>query len=439
MKKSILLWTILFLFPVLQVIAIENIYITRGISENIPIAINYFETDGAGSNRIASSINTIINNDLTNCGLFRIISPAAFIEKKRGTVYFPLFSAWKQINATLLLNGSIRKIKEDRYEVSFILWDVLMGKDIIGQIFETNTNSLRRVAHKIADKIYERMTGDIGYFDTRIAYISESGPMNKRIRKLAIMDQDGANHHFLTDGKNIVLTPRFSPKGDRILYLSYRNRTPQVYMRNLYTGKDILIGTFPGMSFAPKFSPDGSKALMSIARNGATNIIEINLRAMKVTKLTDNIAINTSPSYSPDGKSIVFNSDRSGSRQLYTMNSDGSNVQRISFGNGVYATPVWSPTGNDIAFTKITRNFGFIIGVMKPNGSEERLIAKGYLVEGPTFSPNGRMIMYTKEDIPQGKNKGKSKIYMIDIGGFSEREVRTPQDASDPDWSFLLD
>lgn len=252
------------------------------------------------------------------------------------------------------------------------------------------------------------------------------------------MDQDGANHTFLTDGKNLVLTPRMSPKGDKLLYLSFlKGKKPQVHMRNLKTGKDTILGNFPSMNFAPRFAPDGNKALLSVAKNGATNIYEIDLNTSSTKPLTQGVAISTSPSYSPDGSKIVFNSDRNGTRQLYVMNSDGSNVERISFGTGSYASPVWSPRGDYIAFTKQQGDFS--IGVMRLDGSGERLITSGYLVESPTWAPNGRVIIYTREQPRYKKQPAKSRLFSIDVTGYNDREVKTPKEASDPDWSNTLD
>jgi TolB protein len=417
--------------------ATREITITEGHVDPTPVAVNQFTSNSNIASEYMKKIIHVISNDLKSSSFFRIIPEVAFIENKIGIKHRPLFASWRQIKADILLNGDI-ELKGDKLEISFVIWDSTLEKDIHKEILELPVKLWRRGAHKIADTIYERITGDKGYFDTRIAYISESGTPMKKIKRVAVMDFDGENNKFLTDGKNLVLTPRFSPKGDKILYLSYARNKPRVYIKDIRTGKENVLGDFPGMSFAPKFSPDGSKALMSVARNGATNIYEINLINRKVRKLTNNYAINTSPSYSPDGRRIVFNSNRSGSRQIYVMDSDGSNVERISFGTGFYTAPVWSPRGDYIAFTKQSGG-GFVIGVMKPEGSSERTIASGYLVEGPTWSPSGRQIMYTKESKGYGKSGNPSNIYYIDITGRNERKVPTPMNASDPDWSNLLD
>ncbi len=432
---NIAIFTLLILFGI-QSYAAREITITEGHVERIPIAINSFSSDNQQAGDFAKKLVEVISNDLNSSSFFKLIPSAAFIENKIGVSHKPLFSSWRQIKAQILLNGNV-SVNGNKLEISFIIWDPTLEKDIHKEILELPIALWRRASHKIADCMYERITGDKGYFDTRIAYISEYGSPLKRVKRLAVMDFDGDNHKFLTDGKHLVLTPRFSPKGDKILYLSYINRTPRVYLKDIKTGRESVLGDFPGISFAPKFSPDGTKALFSVAKNGATNIFEIDLRSKKVRKLTDGFTINTSPTYSPDGKRIAFNSNRSGSRQIYVMDSDGSNIQRISFGAGSYTTPTWSPNGEFIAFTKM--GSGFAIGVMRPDGSDERIITNGYLVEGPTWSPSGRLIMFTREEKAYGNTPKQSNIYYIDLSGYNEHKIRTPKDASDPEWSNLLD
>ncbi len=437
-----------FLFFVLMISnintwAIETIVINRGLVDPMPIAINNFDADSGAANFTGEQIVEVISNDLKNSGLFRPISKVAFIEKKLGITHKPLFAAWRQINANLLINGNIKKISSGKYELSFILWDTVLQKEIIGEVLNVPEKLWRKGAHKIADKIYAEITGDQGYFDSRVVYVAESGPYLKRKKRIAIMDQDGANHSYLTSDKDLVLTPRFSPDADEILYLSYAKKLLKVHRLDLKTGKDVILGKFAGMSFSPRFSPDGKKALISIAKNGQTHIYELDLKTLTTVQLTDGYGINTSPSYSPDGNKIVFNSERGGSWQIYTMSTDGSNIKRISFGKGLYTIPVWSPRGDYIAFTKKTKEHGFTIGVMRPGSDNEdnaeRIIAQGYLVEGPTWSPNGRLIMFTRAEKSRGAIAGRSRIYSIDLTGYNEKEIKTPGDASDPDWSKNLD
>lgn len=418
----------------------DTIDITQGHADPIPIAVNEFSGHNSSDVRMAENIVNVIKNDLKNSGFFRPISSAAFIETKTGTNHVPLFASWQQINSNLLVNGEIEVLDSGKLKVKFILWDTILESKLVAETLELPEKIWRRAAHKIADSIYKKITGYDGYFDTRIAYIAEQGPYLKRIKRLAIMDQDGENHQYLTDGSNIVLTPRFSPDGKKILYLSYKNRIPQVFMLDLSSGKSSLIGHFPGMSFAPRFSPDGKTALISIAKDGLTHIYEIDLSTKKKHQLTHGAAIYTSPSYSPDGKEIAFNSDRDGSKQLYIMNRDGSNMRKISYGNGSYFQPNWSSNGY-IAFTKMTRDYGFTIAVMKPDSGSligsERLIASGsYVVESPSWAPNGRVIVFTKSIKPRGnRTPNLSRIYTIDFTGHNERIIPTPHDASDPDWS----
>lgn len=440
--KKLLLGLTLFLFPLFAK-ADNVIHITQGVADPVPIAINSFKGVDPADIKIAQDIISVISNDLKGSGIFRPISSAAFIESKIGISHTPLFAAWQQINANLLLNGEVTKSASGKLQVKFILWDAILEKQLVSESFELSEKLWRRVAHKIADSVYSKITGYDGYFNTRIVYIAESGPYLKRIKRLALMDQDGANHQYLTNGSDLVLTPRFSPDGKKILYLSYKNRIPQVHVLDLRSGKSQLLGNFPGMSFAPRFSPDGDYAIMSIAKNGATNIYEMNLKSKKVSQLTEGVSINTSPSYSPDGKNIVFNSDRHGARQLFVMGRNGSNIQKISFGGGSYAEPNWS-SRNFIAFTKVSRSSGFTIGVMKPDfvdgQSNERLIAGGYLVEAPSWAPNGRVLVFTKGSRNKGKStNGLNRIYTIDFTGHNERIIPTPGDSSDPDWSHVID
>lgn len=400
--------------------------ITRGISEPMPLAIPDLLGDGLGA-----EIADVVSADLERSGLFRPIDPSAFIERVASDSATPTFANWRQITAQALITGSVTR-QGDRIKVAFRLWDIYGEKQISGKEYNTYTSNWRRISHIMADEIYKRLTGEDGYFDSRIVYIAESGPKQKRVKRLAIMDQDGENHKYLTDGNALVLTPRFSPNSQELLYMSYAGRTPRVYLRDLQTGREESLGTFEGMSFAPRFSNNGRSIIMSIARNGVTNLYTMDLRSRKLSQLTNSSAIDTSPSYSPDGARIVFNSDRGGSQQLYTMTSGGGSVQRVSFGDGRYGTPVWSPRGDWIAFTKMASG-RFYIGVMRPDGSGERLLTESYMDEGPTWSPNGRVIIFNRQE-----RGGKSRLYSVDITGYNLREVLTPIDASDPAWSPLL-
>jgi TolB protein len=307
---------------------------------------------------------------------------------------------------------------------------------MVGFRYDTPPNNWRRVAHIVADAIYKRITGEDGYFDTRIVYVAESGPANARVKRLAIMDQDGANHQFLTDGRTLVLTPRFSPTAQEITYMAYIGGTPRVVLYNIDSGQQEVLGDFPGMTFAPRFSPDGNKVIMSMAESGRTDIYSMDLRTRRKARLTNSNAIDTSPSFSPDGRRVVFNSDRGGSQQLYVMSADGGDVRRISFVDGRYATPVWSPRGDLIAFTKISGG-RFQIGVMRPDGSGERILTEDFLVEGPTWAPNGRVLMFFRQRPSDRSGRSESKLYSIDLTGYNERQAVTPLDGSDPAWSPL--
>jgi TolB protein len=380
----------------------------------------------------------VITNNLVRSGQFKAVESAAFIAPPTSPSVRPNFSDWTPLGIKALISGSAKAINENQMEIEFRLWDVIAETDLVGLRLSVDSNSWRRVAHIISDEIFQRLSGDTGYFDTRIVYVAESGLQNKRVKRLAIMDQDGENHQYLTDGSFLVLTPRFSPTSQEITYLAYYKNEPRVYIFNLETGQQELLGSFPGMTFAPRFSPSGDKIIMSLADKGVTDIYEMNLNTQEVIRLTNSSSIDTSPSYSPDSSKIVFNSDRGGSQQLYIMDKNGAKVKRISYGEGRYATPVWAPKGELIAFTKMLKN-KFYIGVMAPDGSGERLLAEGYLVEGPTWAPNGRVLMYFKQDAPVDNDKSSNvNLYKVDITGFREERILTPSDGSDPAWSPLL-
>ncbi|MGE4061765.1 MAG: Tol-Pal system beta propeller repeat protein TolB [Rhodospirillaceae bacterium] len=411
--------------------------ITRARVEPMPIAITVFPGASPEVQQLGRDISSVITADLERSGLFRPLDPKAFLQDLTSLDVQPRFQDWRTLAAQALVQGAVEPLPSGQARVAFRLWDVFGGQQMEGQAYTTQPENWRRVAHLIADRIYTAITGETGYFDTRIVYIAESGPPLERVKRLAIMDQDGANNRYLTNGANLVLTPRFSPTAQEITYMSYFRNVPRVYLFNIDTGRQEVLGDFPGMTYAPRFTPDGNKVLLSMAVNGNSEIYEMDLRTRQRAKLTDHPAIDTSPSASPDGKQITFASDRGGSQQIYVMNADGSDPKRISFARdkGRYATPVWSPRGDLIAFTRYATTDGnFYIGVMKPDGSGERLLAQGFLVESPTWAPNGRVLMY----FAQSRNGGRTRLYSIDLTGYNQREIITPQDASDPAWSPLI-
>lgn len=404
--------------------------ITRGNVEPLPIAV----TDFIASGDLGQRITDVIAADLKRSGLFAPINKQAFIEKISNPDQPPRFEDWKVINAQALVAGRVTQESDGRLRAEFRLWDTFAGKQQSGQQFFTQPENWRRVAHIIADAIYEQITGEKGYFDTRIVYVAESGPKTARKRQLAIMDQDGFNARALTNSNELVLTPRFSPNRQEITYMSFEGNQPRVYLLQLETGQREVVGNFPGMTFSPRFSPDGQKVIMSLQQEGNSNIYTMDLRSRTTTRLTSTAAIDTSPSYSPDGTQVVFESDRGGKPQLYVMGADGSGQRRISFGDGSYSTPVWSPRGDLIAFTKQSGG-KFSIGVMKTDGSGERILTSGFHNEGPTWAPNGRVLMFFR----QAAGAGGPQIYSIDLSGYNEQQVQTKGFASDPAWSPLLE
>jgi len=404
--------------------------VTGGNFNPVPIAV----TDFLSGDDMGSKITTVIAADLERSGLFKPVEKSSFLERITNPDVQPRFNDWQQIGAQGLVTGRVTHEVDGRLRVEFRLWDIFGSKQLEGRQFYATPESWRRVAHIIADAVYQKMTGEKGYFDTRIVFVDETGPRNARVKRLAIMDQDGANLRYLSSGQEMVLTPRFSPTRQEITYMAFTGNTPRVYLQQIEVAQRELVGTFPNMTIAPRFSPDGQKVIMSLLQdNGSANIYAMDLRSRTTTRLTSTLAIDTAASYSPDGSKIVFESDRGGRQQIYIMNADGTNPQRISFGDGSYSTPVWSPRGDYIAFTKQSEG-QFSIGVMRPDGSGERLLTSGFHNEGPTWAPNGRVIMFFRQNPGQGP-----RIYTIDITGRNERQLPTPNDASDPAWSPLLD
>ena len=442
--KKFILTILLNIFLMNKSFALIEVDITRGNLDPLPIAVSPLHVDVNSENykdlkikELGINISEIIEKNFKSTGLFNPLNKDAFVQKPDIAHLKPRFEDWRLIKAQALVTGKIL-IKDEKLKIEFRLWDLAAGKEMTALAFTTTPSNWRRVAHIISDKIYERLDGEEGYFDTRIIYVAESGPKNQRIKKLAIMDQDGAKTKYLTLGNELVLTPRFNPTNQLVTYLSYFRNLPRVYLLDIETGIQEVVGNFPGMTFAPRFSPDGKKIIMSFAKDGNSDIYTMDLESRLVERLTEDSSIDTSPSYSPDGKYICFNSDRSGLQQIYTMKSDGTGIKRISFGKGLYGTPVWSPRGDLIAFTKV-RNSKFYIGVMRADGSGERLLTENFYQEAPSWSPNGRLLVFYRETKSGKKGEGFSaKLWSIDITGYNERRLETETDASDPSWSSLL-
>jgi TolB protein len=408
--------------------------VTEANIQPIPIAIPDFIGDAA----VGRNISAVVKGDLERSGLFRPLDPASFVEKISDINSPPRFGDWRTIQAQGLVTGQVVPQPDGRLKVDFRLWDIFGEQQMVGLQYSTTPENWRRIAHLISDAIYERITGEKGYFDTRIVFIAESGPKLARKKRLAVMDQDGANPVFLTQGDYLVLTPRFNPTAQMIAYMSYIGGKPRVYLFDLESGRQEVLGNFPNMTYSPRFSPDGKSIVMALEQGGNSDIYRMDLATRGTVRLTNDPGIDTAPSFSPDGKQITFESNRGGSQQIYVMNADGSNVHRISFGSGKNGTPVWSPRGDLIAFTNIADS-GFHVGVMRPDGSGARILTTGWQDEGPTWAPNGRVIMFTRT-LPAGAGGvgGGSQIWSIDVTGRNERKVPAPGDASDPAWSPLL-
>ncbi len=403
-----------------------EVNVNRGDVQPLPLAVPAF------GGQQGAEIAQVISANLQRSGLFRPLDPASFIERDLNAAVQPRFPDWKTINAQALVNGQVT-VEGGRLRVDFRLWDVFAEQQLLGLQFTSSPENWRRVAHKISDAVYERLTGEKGYFDTRVVFVAESGGRSGRTKRLAIMDQDGANPSYLTDGSSIVMTPRFSSTSQEITYMALRPEGSSIYLFNLETGRRESLGNFQGMVFAPRFSADGGRVAFSVERAGNSDIFVMDLRSRTTARLTADPSIDTSASFSPDGTQIVFNSDRSGTPQLYVMGADGSNPRRITFGGGGrYTTPVWSPTGEFIAFTKQTGG-EFHIGVMRPDGSDERLLTSSYMDEGPTWAPNGRVLMFSRET-----PGGSPQLWSVDVTGRILQPMPYPGSGSDPAWSPLL-
>src|ERR671910_2674425 len=400
-----------------------------GQFQPMPIAVADFSGEGDMGQRVSG----IIGNNLQRSGYFAPLDKARFPERPSFDAA-PRFDAWKAAGAQALVTGRVSRDPSGRLRAEFRLWDIETGQQLTGQQYVTDGNFWRRVGHIISDAVYSKITGLGGFFDTRIVYVDESGPKENRRKRLAIMDQDGGNVRYLTQGENLVVTPRYSPTSQDIAFMSQASgQQPRVQVINLETGSRQIVGNFPDMTSSPRFSPDGQRIVMSLQQGGNANIFAMDLNSRTTTRITNTSAIDTSPSFSPDGREIVFESDRGGQQQIYVMGADGSSPRRISFGDGSYSQPAWSPRGHYIAFPK-RRAGGFAIGIMKPDGSGERILTEGFHNESPTWAPNGQYIVFFRD--PGGQSGGK--LYMVDITGRVEQPVPTPTFASDPTWSPLL-
>ncbi|MEM7547334.1 MAG: Tol-Pal system beta propeller repeat protein TolB [Pseudomonadota bacterium] len=411
-----------------------EITVAGGEFQPISLAAPAFIAAEGEALRLSTMIRDVAMADLEGSGLFRVTPPEAYIEQITDFDAEPRYADWQAINVDALVTGRANIEPDGRILVQFRLFDSFASGQVEGLQFFSDPADWRRIGHKIADAIYAKLTGETGYFDSRIVFVQESGPKGQRVKRLAIMDQDGANTRFLTGGQELVLTPRFSPNDQEILYISYERGEPQIFLYNLATEQREILGNFPGMSFAPRFSPDGRQVVMSLSQEGNTDIWVMELATRKMRRLTSSPAIETAPSYSPDGSQIVFESDRGGGQQIYIMSAVGGAATRISFGQGRYGTPVWSPRGDLIAFTKSSGG-QFQVGVMRTDGSDERVLDSTFLSEGPTWAPNGRVLAFFRESAGQN---GAASLWSVDVTGFNLKKLAAAGAGSDPAWSPLL-
>ena len=432
--KKVTIFIVYIFFSFMPSLYSLEINVTNGQVEPLPLAVVSFDAENIEDEEYSSKINDVISNNLKNTGLFKILSEKSYLQSKNEVFLQPNFGDWRLIDANFLVTGKLN-INNKNLNINFKLWDVYQEKLLINKsISGVSFTEWRISSHIISNLIYEAITGEKGYFDTKVVYVAETYTNAAKSKQLAIMDYDGNNHKMLTNGDNLVLTPRFSPDGKNVVFLQYKNNKASVYLMNLISEKINILGNYSGMSFAPRFSPGGKKIIFSLTERGKSNIFVQELESKKKYQITNNKYINTSPYFSPDGKKIVFSSDRAGKQNIYIKKIDNkfSKSERITFGLGNYATPVWSPRGDYIAFTKSYKK-RFFIGLIKENGKGERLISEGYLADGPTWSPNGRTLAFYKI-VKKRNDKYVSKLFTIDITGNVEKELKTPYEASDPDW-----
>ncbi len=412
--------------------------IVAGSVEPTSVAVQKFEVVSGAAVADAATIRDVVENDLKRTGLFHIVNHSAFPEFVKMDA-MPAFKSWNAIRAKILVQSKLTKLSDGKYQLDFYVWDIAAQEQIEAQSLVGSKKSVRRLGHIMADAIYERLTGEVGYFDTRIVFIAESGPVDKRVKRMAMMDQDGHGLRYMSDAKTFVMSPHFSPNMQTIVFLSYYNDDPMVWILNLDTGEQRRLGQFGGMNFAPRFSPDGKRIALSLVKHGITHIYEYDIEQNVMRQLTDGDSINTSPSYSPDGRRLAFNSDRSGSQQIYIMDLDTGDIERITYGAGRYATPAWSPDGQFIAFTKMADDT-FYVGIMDPRGNNERILAGGWFMEAPSWAPGSRRIVYYETERAADNIERVSHIRSVDITGQNMYEIDLPDGVNgvEPTWSPRL-
>lgn len=438
MLKRIFAGVLFCVLAILPVHAELKVDIIAGASDPISIAIQKFERGDNVSANDAAMIRSVVENDLKTTGIFRIVNHDAFPEYvKMGSM--PNFKSWMAIKTQVLVQAKLTVEESGRYKLEFYVWDVNGAEQIEAQSLVASKKSARRLAHIMADAIYERLTGEIGYFDTQIIFIAETGPVSARVKRMAIMDQDGYGMRYLSDENTFVMSPHFSPNMQTVVFLSYRNDDPMVWALDLDTGEQRRLGQFGGMSFAPRFSPDGTKVALSLVKDGITHIYEYDIESKALRQLTFGNSLNTSPSYSPDGKKMAFNSDRSGRQQIHVLDLATGEESRLTYGAGRYATPAWSPDGQFIAFTKIADDT-FYIGIMDPRGRNEKILAGGWYMEAPSWAPGSRRLVYYETEKALDNIERISHIRSVDITGHNIYDIELPDgiNGTEPTWSPRL-
>jgi Periplasmic component of the Tol biopolymer transport system len=387
-------------------------------------------TSAGGTLSIAWQASRLIARDLGTTAEIMALPPTQKDYYSYPEVTAPTFSKWRSKGAKILITGFVQARADQRITFGCYAYDVDKGREVARKGFVVAPDEWQRAAHKCSGLAYTAVTGAPSIFDTRIAYVAESGPAAARVKRLAIVDSDGTNHRYLSAGESMALTPRLSPDGRQIAYVSFLTGTPHVRIRDVDGTNDRALLQPGTLSFAPRFSPDGKRIVFSMTMNGNTDIYSASIDGSAPVRLTTSPGVDTDASFAPDGNRIVFESDRSGSQQLYLMDAhDGSAQRRLTFGGAAYAAPDWSPDGNWIAFTRRDPG-GRRVGVLKRDGSGEQLLSAGPGDEGASWAASSRELVFQRSD-----PAGNSSLLRVSLDGSEPRSVVLPQGGSDPDWS----
>jgi len=391
------------------------------------------KTDGGETGVIGIQIAQQIVSDLRTTRSIYPTGPENLRHYTPTEAGAPLYPNWANIGAGALVTGYVQARDDGRINVVCYLYDLKQRREMTRKGFAVAATEWKRAAHRCAGAFYTAVTKRPGLFDSRIVYVAATGSRMQPVKRIAIMNWDGTDHSYLTQGEVTVTSPRISPDGERIAYMSFAGGMPHIRIMDADGSNDRQLLQSNSMSFAPRFSPDGRVIAFSMAVDGNTDIYVVDANGGYPRRLTTTPGIDTSPSFSPDGKQIVFESDRSGAQQIYVMNVDGSGQSRISFGGGANSSPVWSPDGDRIAFSRWNGST-IGIGIMSATGGDEKILTNGWQDEAPSWSPDSEWVMFQRTQ----QGTGTGSLLMVSIGGGEPKAVATPQPGADPSWSGVV-